>query len=343
MQLFLTGATGFLGSHVAAAAVEAGHSVRALARPSSDLRHLRSLGAEIVLGDLGDMRSLLVAAEGCDVVIHVAAKVGDSGGWQEHFAATVQSTRRVYDAAAAVGVRRAVHVSSVAVYGHKRLKQVAIDESRGPLAEGRLPRWYFYGRAKALAEGIAMQFQTDGILSMSVVRPGWIYGPRDRAGLPRLLRMLAAGTARVIGSGENALSLTYVTNVADAILLAAEDPRAVGQVFNVANDQDLTQRRLLDALADMLAVPRPSEVSLGAATAAAWAIEKSHRWFKLPGKPLLTRQAVRLLSLDSRFSTEKIRSTLGWRPRIDFGTALANIAAWWSGEMNPAIATSLPS
>src|SRR5688572_1430960 len=181
MRIFLTGGTGLLGSHVAEAAVLASHAVRALARPPADVRHLRALGVEIVVGDLCDAASPLAdSMRGCEVVIHSAARVGDWGTWPQFLEETVEASRRVYDAAVAAGVPRAVHISSVAVYGKKLPLAGEVVESQGPLPPGEMPRWYFYGRAKSLAESLATRYHAEGRIAMSVVRPGWIYGPRDR-------------------------------------------------------------------------------------------------------------------------------------------------------------------
>ena len=333
MRIFLTGGTGFLGSYIADAAADAGHAVRALARPTSDTRFLESVGAEIVSGDLADPASLRAGAEGCDVVIHAAAKVMDWGPWPSYYEETVTASRRVYDAAVAAGVPRGVHVSSVAVYGKESVLRGAVDESMGPVPENRLPQWYYYGRAKSLAESLAMEYHQNQTLQMSVVRPAWIYGPRDRASLPRVLTMLEQGRVQCIGDGSNILSLTYAANVADAILLAATKDEALGEAYNVSNDGNITQRRYMDALADMLGVPHVQKsIPYKAALAAAMLLETVHRGLRLKRRPFVTRQGVQLIALPSTFSTDKIRDRLGWTPRVDFATALERIAEWWAAE-----------
>lgn len=338
MRIFLTGGTGLLGSHVAEAAVLAGHAVRALARPTSDVRHLRALGVEIVVGDLRDAGSLAGGMRGCDVAIHSAARVGDWGTWRQFLEETVEASRRVYDAAVAAGVPRAVHISSVAVYGKRLPLTGEVVESQGPLPPGSLPRWYFYGRAKSLAESLAMRYHADGRLAIGVIRPGWIYGPRDRASFSRLSDMLLRGKARLIGAGSNLLSLTYAGNVADAVLLAAAHPAAVGEAFNVSNDEPLTQRQFLAALADSLGAAPPRRcVPYRLALSAAALAESAHRWLSLSRAPAVTRQGVMLLGLPGAFSTAKIRRTLGWLPRARFADGMAETARWWRETVNPAM------
>lgn len=333
MRFFLTGGTGFVGSHVAERALAEGHHIRALARPQSDTTFLASLGAEIVRGDLADAVSLRRGAEGCDAVIHAAAKVMDWGPWEDYYEETVAASRRVFDAAVAAGVQRAVHVSSVAVYGKESVLRGEVDESLGPVPEDRLPQWYYYGRAKSLAETAAMEYQRAGTLRMSVLRPAWVYGERDRASLPRVLTMLERGRMQIVGDGSNVLSLTYAGNVADAILLAATKDEAVGEAFNVSNDNNVTQRQYLDALADMLGVPRVTRhIPYRAALTAGMVLETVHRGLRLKRRPFVTRQGVQLVALPSRFTTAKIRERLGWSPRVDFATAIERIGEWWKAE-----------
>lgn len=333
MRIFLTGGTGFLGSYIAEAALAAGHHVRALARPTAAVDHLESIGAEIVRGDLREAGSLRVGAEGCDTLIHAAAKVMDWGPWEEYEEGTVVASRRVYDAAVAAGVERAVHVSSVAVYGKESVLGGPVDERMGPVPEPQLPRWYYYGRAKSLAESLAMEYHAAGSLRMSVVRPAWVFGPRDRASLPKLLAMLELGRVRLIGDGSNVLSLTYAANVADAILLAATKDAAVGEAYNVSNDGNITQRQYIDALADMLGVDRPQgSLPYRVALNVALVLETVHRTLRLPRRPMVTRQGIQLIGLPSTFTTEKIRTQLGWEPRVDFAAAIRRIQAWWQAE-----------
>lgn len=333
MRIFLTGGTGFIGSYIAEAARDAGHEVRALARPTADTTHLESIGATILRGDLGDAESLRAGAQSSDVVIHAAAKVMDWGPWEEYYDQTVAASRRVYDAAVDAGVSRAVHVSSVAVYGKDAVQRGPVAESQGPVPEAQLPRWYYYGRAKSLAEQVAMEFHTSGRLPMSVVRPAWVYGPRDRASLPRVLTMLEQGRMQIVGAGTNALSLTYASNVADAILLAATKDEALGEAFNVANDQPVTQEEYMGALADMLGVPHPSRrLPYGLVLALAATLEVVHRGLNLPRRPFVTRQGVQLVALPNVFTTDKIRDRLGWLPRVNFPTGLLRIGEWWTAH-----------
>jgi nucleoside-diphosphate-sugar epimerase len=183
----VTGATGLLGSHVCEQLIASGERVRALVRPTSDTTLLRTLGVELAVGDLHDRTSIERAVAGADVVYHCAARVGDWGTWSQFQKEVVTSTRNVADACRAAAVGRVLHVSSVAVYGHPRPRAGVVTEDE-PLGQRAGP-WEHYCRAKIMAEEVARQT----VPHVTIVRPSWIFGPRDRHSLPRLLRALRAG------------------------------------------------------------------------------------------------------------------------------------------------------
>jgi nucleoside-diphosphate-sugar epimerase len=146
-----------------------------------------------------------------------------------------------------------------------------------------------------------------------------MYGPRDRITLPRLLTMLR--TRRwlnfLIGSGDNFLNIVYVSDVADAAILAANHPDARGQAFNLGSEGEVTQRELLGALTDILGMPRvtrrfPFRVAYGLGLFA----EIVGRLIRMKRAPRITRYVVSLVGRPTQFSTGKARTLLGWQPRV---------------------------
>jgi len=330
MRIFLTGATGFLGGYVAEACVEQGFQVRALVQPGWDTTALSALDVEIHHGDLRNGESLEQGLRGCDLILHTAAKVADWGPWDEFYEANVEGTKNLYDAAVAVGVQRAVHMSSTAVYGKDLILRGTVDETMGPLKLEEMPAWYSYGRSKLLGETLAMEYHRQGKLQITVIRPGWVYGPRDHARLGKLLTMLKRGQAKIIGDGTNELMLTYATNVADAVLLAGTHIAAPGEAFNVSNDGNISQREYFDALSDQVGAKRVQKtVAFQHAYCFASALETGYRLLHIKKSPMITRQSVSLVGLSHRFCTEKIAATLGWQPKVGFDSAIEKIGAWW--------------
>ncbi len=180
----ITGATGLLGSHIAEQLRADGERVRAVVRPSSDVTFLNQLGVEISTGSLHDEAFLQTAFAGADTVFHCASRVGDFGTWKQFQAEIVETTRNVMVASKSVGVPRVVHISSVAVYGLRpRIPPRGLTEDH-PLPRRRVGDRY--GKAKLQAEMVARDVFPD----VTIIRPTWIFGPRDRHGLTRLLTAL---------------------------------------------------------------------------------------------------------------------------------------------------------
>jgi nucleoside-diphosphate-sugar epimerase len=306
----VTGATGLLGSHVAEQLVERGERVRALVRPTSDTTFLSALGVELAVGDLGDLASVRRAVDGADVVYHCAAKVGDWGPWRLFQEQIIDATRNLLDACQTVGVGRVLHVSSITVYGHPRPRGERFTEDE-PLAQN-LWVWDYYCRAKIRAEELCRAYPG----AWTVVRPSWIYGPRDRTTLPRVLRAIAAGRVAVIGHGDNLLNVVYAGDVADGIIRAANYPEARGQAYNLSSEGEVTQRQFLDLLTDALGRPRVRRhFPFRLAFWGGFLAEAIGRAIRLGRPPHITRYAVSLIGRSTRFSVERARTQLGWTPR----------------------------
>lgn len=322
----ITGATGLLGSHVAEKLRERGKAVRALVRPASDCRFLEQLGVELVSGDTGDVPSLRRAVAGADVVYHCAGRVTDWGPWAAFGEQVVEATRNVLEACRAAGVGRVLHVSSLAVYGHPRPDEEVTEDS--PLGR-RLGLWEHYARAKILAEGLARDYGPD----LTVIRPGWFYGPRDRASFPRVVAALQAGRVPIVGSGDNLLSIVYVDDVAEGAVLAATHPAARGRVYNLASAGDVTQERLINTLAAALGLPPVTRrVPRGLVYSWAFVLEAFGRLRRQARPPALTRKAVSMISRTTRFSTARARSELGWRPQVGVEEGVRRTLDWYFGR-----------
>lgn len=307
--LFLTGATGLVGSHVAEEALRRGHHVKALVRASSDTTHLDALGVEKVAGDLEDTDALRRGVSGADWVINCAAKVGDWGPLEEFRRLNVAALRLLLDAASEAGVERFVHVSSLGVYEGR--DHHGTDETV-PTAAQALDG---YTRSKVEAEALALSYVKDRDLPLTVVRPGFIYGERDRTVLPKLLNSLRSGVFRYFGSGDQALNCIYVKNLVHAIFLAAESPAAVGEVFNVTDGRRVSKREFVGRVAELAGLKPPkAKIPLWLARFLANVMEgvAIRRGSTTP--PLVNKARYKFLGLNLDFSVEKARRVLGYDP-----------------------------
>jgi nucleoside-diphosphate-sugar epimerase len=327
----ITGATGLLGSHIAEQLRLRGRSVRALVRPSSDATFLESIGCELVEGDVTDAASLVRACRGADTVYHAAARVGDWGPWAEFVAVSIEGTRNALDAAEVARVRRFVHISSISVYGYVDGPGTVYDETT-PLGYG-LYEWAYYSRAKVEAERIVWDYHRSGRIPVTVIRPSWLYGPRDRATLGRLIDSIRKRKCKLIGDGSNRLNVVHAANVAEATMLAADSEQAVGEAYNCSNDGVLTQSGYFNMVAAALGEPPiKRRVPYRVAKTAAFALECIGHAVGQKRPPLVTRYAVWLIGRRSFFETRKAKEQLGWESTIAYDEGIPAAVKWYLEE-----------
>jgi nucleoside-diphosphate-sugar epimerase len=321
----VTGATGLLGSHLIERLVARGQRVRALVRPRSKTAWLRERGVELVVGDLGVPDSLRPFVAGASTVYHCAARVGDWGPWRLFRQSVLEATCNVLAACKAAGVGRFLHVSSISVYGHPRLREGEWLSEDSPLG---VDLWWadHYCRAKILAEQEVRGYPGQ----WTIVRPSWMYGPRDHNSFPRVVRTLRRGAGFIVGPGDNRLNIVHAADVAGGMLRAAEFPGAVGQAYNLASEGDVTQSEFLNALTDALNLKRVRRhIPFRLAFTGAFLAELVGRIVRRRRPPILTRYAVSLIGRSTRFRIDKARGQLGWQPTIHPLEGLKETLAWY--------------
>jgi nucleoside-diphosphate-sugar epimerase len=324
----VTGATGMLGSHIAERLIARGRQVRALVRPAADTSFLRSLGVELVTGDLTDREACSRAVTGAHTVYHSAAKVGDWGRWSDFQSSCIDGTRNLAEAAVAAKVCRFLHISSTSAYGHPRDGGPPIDES-APMGQN-MWIWDSYTRSKVESEKVLWSIAESGDLPVTVIRPSWLYGERDRTTTARLVERLRRGRVPLIGWGDNRLSAVYVGIVADAALLAANDASSVGEAYNITNQGPITQRAFLNLFAKACGGRRvrrrvPYTIVYGVA----FVLEAFGRITGRVRPPMITRYAAWLMGRKLEYSTEKARTRLGWHPGLDYEESIERTVRWF--------------
>ncbi|HVN86600.1 MAG TPA: NAD-dependent epimerase/dehydratase family protein [Candidatus Binatia bacterium] len=308
MKVLVTGATGFLGRHVVARLAAERLAVAALVR---DPRATLPPGVETITGDLADPESLRRAMQGADWVIHAAARVTTTGSWAEFDAANVSGTAQILAAAQAAGVKRIVHVSSLSVYAVEASGVTITEESGYEAGAGERG---LYARSKLIADRLAMQAAHGGA-PVVVVRPGLLYGPGRRPPLAR--RAIAFGPVRVIlGSPRYLLPMSYVENVADALLLAAQTEGANGRAYTVvdANVRQAEYAAQYRRLAHQRWYPiyLPASLLMPAARVAEVVGRLTRR------SAPLTRHQLRRTTWSAFYDCTRAERELGWRPRVDW-------------------------
>lgn len=323
--LLVTGATGLVGSHVALAARERGLSVRALVRSSSSVQPLEQAGVELLRGDMTDSDTLRQAVCGVSLIVHCAAKVGDWGPTDAYRAVNVDALGALVAAAEATDtLRRFVQISSLGVYAAR--DHHGTDESEEPNSQGIDG----YTLTKLESEQVVQSAHRDREFPAIILRPGFVYGPRDRTVLPRLLEKLKSQQFAYLGSTDKLMNNTYVGNLSEAVFAALESDGLCGQVYNIRDDRLVSKQEFVETIARHAGAELPTKrVPLPVARGLATVLESL---WKLLGKqeaPILSKARIKFLGLNLDYSIEKAKRDLGYTGAIDFQDGMSLTLDWF--------------
>jgi nucleoside-diphosphate-sugar epimerase len=334
LKTLVTGATGFLGSHVVERLLDQGHEVRALARRTSDISHLRTTGSAIVFGDVEDIESLRPAVENVEVVIHTAAKVTPGwGAWPDYESCIVKGTENLLQASTEAKVRRLLQFSTIAVYSRACCGGSGADETTPCEVDFKPDTYYDY--AKLEADRLAFTFHDGGRLQVSIVRPGWVYGPRDRLLSEGIYRQLHMPIVALPGTANPRIPLVFATDVADCAVRAATSDRAAGHAYNIAPPYEVRLRDFIGMMAKALGRPEPRlTVPFGIAYGVCAIAEAWARLRRAREMPLLTRSALRLGNRELLADASKAREELGWEPKVTVEEGTRLYAEWRRSQGN---------
>jgi len=324
VRALVTGGGGFVGGAVARALKARGDEVVSLAR--GDYPQLRELGIETARGDLGELADVLAGADGCDAVLHVAAKAGIWGPAADFERSNVLGTFNVLQACRQLGIGRLVHTSTPSVV-HAGGSIAGGDESL-PYATTFSTD---YPRTKAEAERMVLAADGD-TLATTALRPHLVWGPGDTQLVPRILQRARTGRLRLVNGGTAVIDTTYVDDAVAAHLLALDrvapgaacagkpyfissgDPRPVGEVVNAI----LAAGGLPPVTAS---VPLPVAEAAGAAAEALW------RVLRRQDDPPMTRFLARQLATAHWFDISAARRDLGYEPQVGVDEGMRRLAA----------------
>jgi acetylornithine/succinyldiaminopimelate/putrescine aminotransferase/nucleoside-diphosphate-sugar epimerase len=325
-RCLVTGATGFIGGHLAERLAQEGLPVRCLVRATSDTARLEALDVDIAVADLTDERSVVRATQGCRYVFHCGALVSDWATASEIERVNVGGTRSVLNAAVAASVERFIHLSTTDVYGYPGGR--AIDET---YSTARFRNWY--AQTKLAAEGEVRRAEREHGLDVVILRPATVYGPGSTEVVGEIARAIRGGNMLLVDHGRAVAGLCYVGNLIDAALLAFRQEAALGQAFNITDGLDVTWNEFTSRLAEGLGCP-PVRWSMPywMASGLGFSVEQTYRLLRratgLTLPPLLSRQAVHVMGRDQDFSNSKARELLGWEPAVGYQAGLQETIAW---------------
>ena len=329
MLAFVTGATGFLGSHVARVLAEQGAGLRLLVRPTSDLRNVDGLKADRVVGDLRDAASIEKALSGCDVVFHVAADyrlwVRDPG---EMYRSNVEGTRSLLEAARKQGVRRVVYTSSVATMGftsnhNGKVKQGSMADEQSPVGIDDMIG--HYKRSKFMAEQVALEAAKSGV-DVVVVNPTTPMGERDIKPTPTGRIVVDFLKRKFPAYVETGLNLVDATECARGHVQALEKGRS-GERY-ILGGENLTLKQILDRLGTITGLPSPTVKLPYFFALASGVVDEMVTGRILGREPRATIDAVRMGRKMMFVSSAKAERELGWRT-VPVEGALRRSVEWF--------------
>jgi dihydroflavonol-4-reductase len=325
MLAFVTGATGFVGSHVARALAAQGADLRLLVRSGSDLRNIQELQAERVMGDLRDAASLKKAVTGCDVVFHVAA---DYRLWvrdpDEMYRSNVEGTKAILEAARESKVRRMVYTSSVATMGFQSNGHLANEESPVSLANMIGP----YKRSKYMAEELAIRAGNSG-MDVVVVNPTTPVGERDIKPTPTGRIVVDFLKKKFPAYVDTGLNLVDVAECAQGHIAALEKGRS-GERY-ILGGENLTLKQILDRLADITGLPSPKIKVPYVVALATGVVDQVVTGYIRNREPRATIDAVRMGRKKMFVSSGKAEQDLGWKT-VPVDAALRRAVEWFQAN-----------
>lgn len=323
MRVLLTGATGLLGGHLVRALRERDEWIRALVLPAEDARSLEALGVEVVRGDITEAGKLEAAVQECELVFHLAGMMGVWRPLADYLRVNVEGTQNLYQAALKAGVRRFVHTSSHTVYGLGYGRFLTEDEPLRPDADP-------YSLSKAEGDRLVRRLMLTSSMETVIIRPGTFFGPGDKLHFARIADKLRRGRGVILGRGDNHLPFCYVDDIVQGYLLAGYHPQAPGNVYNITNDQPLTQLEIFNEIADAIGGERPrlrlpyQPIRLGAICTEKLVARLTRT------RPLVTELGALMFGSDNKHSIAKARHELGYAPQVDLRIGIQRAAQWFN-------------
>jgi 2-alkyl-3-oxoalkanoate reductase len=335
-QILLTGATGFIGSHVLDKLCGAGFKVAVLARPESNLSFVRSLKAEVRLGDIRNLNQLREAAHGCTQVIHTAALATDWGPHDEFHRTNVIGTMNVLEACRLAHIDRVIITGSISSYGEENSSQTK-DETSPYLShypyflDHVFPcRLNWYRDSKAVATQESVLFAREHQMNLTVLEPVWVYGEREfGTGFYNYVKAVQDGQKFMPGSTRNLFHVIYAKDLAKAFLLAAQRKLPGVHRIIVGSPAAGPMHRVFALFCQEAGLRPPRVLPKWASYPFAFGLELASTAVHARQPPLLTRGRVDMFYDSIQYSTDKARRCLGFECDHTLEQGIRQTVAWY--------------
>lgn len=322
MNILVTGATGFIGSHLVEALVSKGHNVYGLVHNKEKAEFLENLGAKAVYGDLLDKNSLRLAVKDANAVFHLGAVLhATTKDKKTFYEVNVIGTKNLIEACSELGVKKFVHCSSVGVHGIIKNPPANESYSCKPTTD--------YDKSKYEAEKLVHSFMQNTKMNIVIVRPAAIvYGPRDFSAMYGLFKAIQNKKFMIIGNGKNVIHTIYVKNLVNGMILAFENNNANGQTYILADETQTTIDDIRNVIAKTLKV-KSNKMKLPKllANLAAFVFEVLTRFINFD--PPLTFSRVSFLTSNRAYDISKAKKELGFKSLISLQQGIRETVDWY--------------
>ncbi|HBV88836.1 MAG TPA: NAD-dependent epimerase [Desulfosporosinus sp.] len=338
-QVMITGATGFIGSHIARVFCENQVKVGCLVRKVSNLSNIEGLPVELTTGDVRNIEELVRAFSGYDWVIHNAAKVADWGDYDEFYQTNVVGTKNVLTACVQAGIKNILLTGSNSVYGEENC--LAVKNEQSPynshysyFGDKLFPcKLNYYRDTKAMAKKEALAFAATHHLNLTILEPVWVYGEREfNTGFYEYLKTAKRGIPFIPGAKQNNFHVIYAGDLAKAYFLAYTKQLKGQNCFLVGNQRSENMDRIYKLFCSEAGVKKPGNLPKAVSYPVAFLMELLFTLFKSQSPPLLTRGRVNMFYDNIEFSVDKASQILGFRNSFSLEEGVKKTVLWYKKQ-----------
>jgi nucleoside-diphosphate-sugar epimerase len=338
-KVCLTGATGFIGSHILEALREREIGTVCLVRKSSDLRLVQECAAETVFGDIRDPQSIREALKNCTAVIHTAALARDWGKREDFFSINVEGTINVLKMCKEAGIKQVLLTGSVSSYGEEHSDQMKDETS---LYNSHYP--YFLDRvfpsamnhyrdSKSLATSEACRYAGENGLDLTVLEPVWVYGEREfHTGFYEYVKAVQSGMHLMPGARDNLFHVIYARDLAKAYVLALQKKLPGVHRIIIGNQRAESMYTIFSTFCREAGVAPPHLLPKWAVYPAGFAMECIGSLCRCTRPPLLTRSRINMFYDSISYCTDKAQKLLGFRSEYPLSDAVRRTVGWYKSR-----------
>ena len=339
-NVMITGAAGFIGSHITHMFCKNEIRVGCLVRESTDLENIKDLPVEYKIGDIKNIQHVKAACEGYDWVIHNAAKASDWGSYEEFYETNVVGTLNVLQACVELGIKNIIMTGTNSAYGEEHSLTIKNEDSPYNshyfyFADRIFPcAMNFYRDTKALAKKKAIEFAKEHDLNLTILEPVWVYGEREfNTGFYEYMKTAKAGVPFLPGSKKNKFHVIYAGDLAYAYFLAFQKQLLGVHCILIGNEKAENMEKIYALFCKEAGFKKPYNLPKSLLYPAALSMELLYTLFSAKAAPTLTRGRLNMFYDNIEFSVKKAEKVLGFKNQYTLEEGIVKTVRWYK-EMN---------